>query len=541
MNLMRTSIGTFALLLFSVGALSQNQAGTTVPIFKTQTELVMVPTVVMDHKGKPIPHLNRSDFTVYEDHQPRPIAFFEEVTPSTASPAKTISGVAANYLEIDKSTAHLTIFVLDMVNTPFAGQAQARKVLLQTLDSFVDDGQPKALVLFTSSGVRVIHDFTSDPRALSQALHRLVSNAPDTTNSNDFTKDASLYQRLSDFSRPTNAEYSEFAQRIVKQSTVECFREVAEAFSGVPGRKALIWATGGLSEWSDERGMPRMESFERIWAILNEANIAVYPVDVREMGGPGFQGASKGYHPVFPQTGGMYSRGYGGYGYGVGSISEQASATMLSFARETGGKSCIGRTDLSGCFREALTESGSFYMIGYYLNHAYTKPGWHKLEVKTRLDNAKVRSRTGFKVADKAAPLDLKTQIETAVVAPLDYTAIPIATKWTGTPEEKEGKKQVSFAMLLPAGAFELDEQDNNRMDLEVMTVARQPNGQSVLLTDLAVQDHFNEKQAGKIKSDGFEYHNTLELSPGTYNIRFLIRDNVTGKIGTVTSPLKVE
>jgi hypothetical protein len=214
---------------------------------------------------------------------------------------------------------------------------------------------------------------------------------------------------------------------------------------------------------------------------------------------------------------------------------------MLNFARETGGKSCIGRPDLSECFQDAITESGSFYMIGYYLNHLAAKPGWHKLEVKTRIDAAKVRARAGFEVAASTPDSDLKTLIETAVVSPLDYTAVPISAKWIGAPIAKGDKKQVSFALFLPAGAFDLDEQDGNRMDLELMAVARQPNGEAIMLKDIELQDHFAGPAANKIKSDGFEFHNSLELSSGAYNIRFLIRDGLSGKIGTLTTPLKVE
>jgi VWFA-related protein len=423
-----------------------------------------------------------------------------------------------------------------MVNTPFAGQAQARRVLLETLSKFVDDGQPKSLVLFTQAGVRVVHDFTSDPESLAQALRRVLSNSRDVTNQKDFVKDPSLYQRLADFTQPTHTEYADFRQRMSVQSSVECFREIAKAFSGVPGRKTLIWATAGFPYTGATGVYP---DYEKTWRTLNAANVSIYPIDIREMRIPGFDmGRRPSQQSYSSPIAGIYGPRAG---VSQQSWQEQESATMLNFARETGGKSCIGRPDLSECFQDAIVESGSFYMIGYYLNHVAAKPGWHKLEVKTRLDGMKVRARSGFEVTASTPNTDLKTAIETAVVSPLDYTAVPISAKWIGTAREKGVKKEVSFALFLPAGAFDLDEQDGNRMDLELIAVARQPNGEAIMLRDIELQDHFTVPEANKIKSDGFEFHNSLELASGDYNIRFLIRDALSGKIGTLTTPLKIE
>jgi hypothetical protein len=42
------------------------------------------------------------------------------------------------------------------------------------------------------------------------------------------------------------------------------------------------------------------------------------------------------------------------------------------------------------------------------------------------------------------------------------------------------------------------------------------------------------------LRSSGIDMKNALELGPGSYVVRVVIRDNVTGKIGSVTAPLTV-
>src|SRR5580704_247500 len=41
-----------------------------------------------------------------------------------------------------------------------------------------------------------------------------------------------------------------------------------------------------------------------------------------------------------------------------------------------------------------------------------------------------------------------------------------------------------------------------------------------------------------KIKAEGIFYRNALELLPGMYQVRFVVRDNLSGRIGSVSAPL---
>ena len=42
------------------------------------------------------------------------------------------------------------------------------------------------------------------------------------------------------------------------------------------------------------------------------------------------------------------------------------------------------------------------------------------------------------------------------------------------------------------------------------------------------------------LRAAGIDMKNALELGPGNYVVRVVVRDNVTGKIGSVTAPLTV-
>jgi fibronectin type 3 domain-containing protein len=43
------------------------------------------------------------------------------------------------------------------------------------------------------------------------------------------------------------------------------------------------------------------------------------------------------------------------------------------------------------------------------------------------------------------------------------------------------------------------------------------------------------------IREKGMAFKEALDLAPGKYTVRFVVRDNLSGRIGSVGAPLEVE
>jgi len=531
---LRKSIVLFAWICVSLTGFGQQPADS-VSTFTSKTELVLIPTVVVDGSGKHVPGLTKENFSIFQDQKEQKIAFFEEVKPQPARRyIERVENVYSNQLGGDQTAARLTIFAFDMINTPFMGQAEARRVLLDTLAKTVDDGEPKAVVVFTRSGLKVLHDFTNDPAILAREVRRFRSRTPDGSDIAALPPNDPTYERLSDFMQVTNTEYNEFQQRAVIEQTDDCMRQIATAFSGVPGRKALLWATGGfpmlmLSQMSGglKTGMQFVPRYEQTWRMLNAANVAVYPIDVREVTFPGFVDASVGNMSRNAQA-------------WQAAVQEQGTTTMVNYAMETGGKPCVGRNDFSSCFEEALQESKSYYLIGYYLDKK-VKPGWHKLHVNTTVKNAKVRARTGVEVPDPARKVEIKNEYEWALLSPLLYTGVPMSVRWIGSRAMGEGKRSVEFELWVNPGGIQIDETDGNHMKIELTAIGKNEKGAASGLRGKVLEARFKEESAAKIRREGFAHRNVLEVGPGEYNVRFVVRDHLSGRIGSVTAQLKAE
>ena len=157
--------------------------------FAAGAKLVLVPTLVTDKSGNHISGLKQEDFTVLENGTEQKIATFEEITsdPHRLSRPKNPNEFN-NALAGGASARRVTLIVLDLINTPFLDQANARKELLKYLTQSVNEREPTGLYTLTRSGVQVVHDFTSDPRILVAALHVVKGDSYEMVDSDETTE-----------------------------------------------------------------------------------------------------------------------------------------------------------------------------------------------------------------------------------------------------------------------------------------------------------------------------------------------------------------
>ena len=539
-----------AVVLLALPASSQQNAPVQGEItFRSRSELVLVPVVVVTKDGAHVTGLKKEDFAVRDRGRGQRIAVFEEVQPSTRRPPIREANEFTNFLPEDAAPKHLTIFVLDLVNTQFLQQAYARNQLLRALANSADSSEPKALMTFSRSGIRLIHDFTRDPAVLAAALRKVTGAVPAGVDTNEvLSREVDALQLLAE---PAEESFDAFRQKQAIQETLEDFRDLARAFEGIPGRKTLVWATGGYPflvykpanlpfgpssnptgsggsrPMSFDGATDMVSMYEKTWQLLSAANIVVYPVDVRGLFNPG-------YSDVAVRT-------PNGLQDWLVANHEQSTTTMQNFASSTGGVACVDHANLDPCFRSALADSTAYYLLGYYLEPRQAKPGWHKLEVKTTQPGTRIRARSGFFVPEPhvAQTKPDNSDIEEALRSPLDYTAVPMTVRWTGV-SGAGNKKQVRFEIRLLADAFTIGEKERNHMNLEVNVVAVTEKGIAAAVRGKVLEAHFKPESLATIRRDGLTYADALNVAPGEYTVRFIVRDNLTGRMGSVSAPLRV-
>lgn len=523
-------------------------------VFTSATNLVLVPTVV-SKSGAHLSGLKKEDFVLKQDGKPQAIAVFEEVT-TNAERVSRSNGEHGTFTNVDPAKGgyqRLSIIVLDFVNTPLPDQSNARTALIKFLSEIAESREPMCLLALTSSGLTVLQDFTDDPKLLATALSKAKSTTP------------LIYEPVADPHHPTGGSLAAVLTAMIRGEmlsetkmasvetkaaasvTVQALQQIAKAFRGFPGRKALIWASSGFP-FSLSPGNPSMceppcpahgraemqSAYDNLWKIMNDAQIAIYSVDLR-----------------LPTTGTMMTAGgvrpsdVGDQQFDSDALAQEArqdtNSTLRLFAENTGGKAFLGGANLVESLRQAIQDDSSYYMLGYYVNANAVKPGWHDVSVGVHAKGSKVRSRSKFYLSRDVSTTTAQEDVQLALRSPLDYTGIPISITWTGSePGKAAGKTRTKFDLVLPSSFASIDRSDGNHMVVDIAAVARSKTGE--VTADLAqrIDVHLDSKGEEQIEHNGMTYQNGLQLPPGDYNVRFVVRDALGNRMGSVAAPVKV-
>jgi len=531
--------------------------------FRTQTILVQVPVVVTDRNGNHIHGLTKDDFRVLENGKEQKLSAFDElVTTNTRLPVVPLKpGQFANLTLSEQQPRTVTVIALDTVNTPFLDQTYGRRQLVKYLADNLDTSQVLALMIITSHGVKIVQGLTGDPEQLLQVLKKVSGELPgnqgididaqasaatgDITDASTLSPTSDPAAYMSAFVAQGDAMYAQFQQARAIETTMNAFQAIAWSLSGIPGRKSLIWATGGfpfaISSPDVVPGGYLSAAYERAMQALTEAQISVYPVDVRGLTTLGAADASRPGDPSRPSAlmGQQMSQRINNRLW----LQQSTIESLNEFADMTGGKAFYNTNDLATSFKRAADDSSSYYLLGYYLDTKNNKSGWRQLKVQVeKRKDIEVRARKGFFVTNATIHTDLTktSDISYALSTPIEGTGVSLTVEWAGFAGEGEKKKAVYLAHL-PPNALAFDPSGQNKLDFDFDVVAYgEKDGKRAATSSMNFSKPVPDEQMVAVRTNGVDFRNALELGPGKYTVRFVVRDNVTGKVGSVTAPLTV-
>jgi VWFA-related protein len=533
-----------------------------------RTRLVLMPALVTDRSGHHISGLKAEDFTVKDNGKVKAVRYVQEITTASADVlerTKLPAGTYSNSVVVAKAPLRVVIILFDMLNSHFKDQVPARQQLTKYLNEQVEPGTMVALLGLGRGGLRMYHDLTSDTKGLATELqmsmdsgrHSISTNLKDETSE---TESEEAFVGHGQFAATGSSGRS--SKRLIILDTLAAFKNIAGAYASIPGRKSLVWVTGGFpftidGSKSGSDGMPAMDKdslldimsdYQSTWQDLNDANVALYPVDMH-----GLQNTSAPTASYQTRRGGDTAKQLGKFANDKQNRNADNIGTFQTFAGETGGKAFYNNNDLVAGFRQAVDDTRSSYMLGYYLDQD-AEPGWHKLHVEVAQSGAHIRSRAGFLVAryDATHPEAKDAQandVQLAMTSPMNFTGIPMTVKWIDNGQAKtaaEGmaanseKRQVPFQIILPPHTATLDE-TQSRVSLNFVGIARTERGENAADFVKKIDGALKPDVARRLDLAGIKFDSMIMLSPGSYNVRFVVRDNLSGRIGSVTAPVVVK
>ncbi len=506
-------------------------------LFKSNTNLVIADITVKDKSGNLIPNLKESDFTVYEDGKAQKISVFEyQELGMEPEPPEELK--LSDELKLpEKPKAELTsptpgqlhfkdkrlmVFYLDFSSMGIPEQLRSQEAALDYLQKHITKDDLVAIILYASTPI-VLSDFTDDRDMLTTVIRQLpigeaseLAALADTGDENGADTGAAFV-----------ADESEFNVYNTDKKLI-AIGQVAKMLKSFPEKKALIYFSSGVSG----TGMENQAQLEATINLAEKANMAIFPIDARGlMADPPGGGAST----AGPRGAGLYNgSAYNSQRAGINASQD----TLNSLAADTGGKLFVDTNNLSVAIQGVQKAMSSYYLIGYYSNNDKDDGKYRKITYKlnSKIAGAKLEGREGYyadKNWQKMNGEDKEYQLTQALSSGDPVTDLPLVL-------------QLDYFRISPTAYYV---PASIRVPGSVVATA-QKGGALETQLDFAgqVQDETrapvgNVRDNIKIKLDGtnaeratkgtYQYDAGFTLQPGTYHLKFVVRENVTGKMGT--------
>ncbi len=513
------------------------------PALRVTTRLVQINVIAQRGDGKPVTDLTKDDFVVFDKGQPQPIATFSMETTRTlvdaSAASSTLSNLYSNRLEQKPGVpTAITVILLDGLNTRFTDMSYARQQIIK----FLNQLQPQDRVALYSLTTRltVLHDFTSDATSLLAALKRhrvrdseqVQASEPETSNTGDDLMDQFLNeanQRMANFYTVNRA-----------LTTAGALEAIAEHVGRLPGRKNLIWVSGsfpfniGMDDMSQPRNLQDARSFgeeiERAARALNDANLAIYPVDARGL-----------IPPVFAASAGPSRAIARGKMPSLITMTPPHgnTDTMVLLADRTGGRAFYNTNDIFGSIRRAIEDSQVTYLLGYYPTHGAWDGKWRELKVQVKRPGVHLRFRRGyFALPDKPhTQQEALAVLREAVYSPLDFTTLGITARVDAV--DVPGARTLKTEVKIETRDVNLELKDDRWVgEVDLTYVQRNPEGKQLASETRQIRMHMNRQTYEMVRRNGLVLERDLPVVAGATQLRIIAQDATSGSIGSVSVPL---
>jgi VWFA-related protein len=533
-------------------------AQATAAAIKVTTRLVQINVLVHDHHGNPVADLTKADFEVTDNGRPQPIALFSvdalnppngaSSSPVRASQSVMPSNVVTNRPERQSNVpTSVTVLLLDMYNTKLTDQMYARRQLVKFLRQIRPEDRI-AVYLLNGTGFSVVHDFTNNAEPLLAALakvvpgfsHELDGSDPDPSNTGDDNMDS--------FLDASNTVMSNFYTHNRVLNTCTAFKTLADHLAGVPGRKNVVWVSGGfpIAFGYGDSGDPTDQStinrgaaandrelfadyIEAASQAMNTANVAVYPVDARGLMGLPMADASKSIK-VNPQTHQIPRS--------MMTVDHRNMETMEYMAELTGGRAFYNTNDIQGAIRRAIDDSTVTYTLGYYLPEESWDNKFHRLKVKVNRSGVTIRTKKGYFAQAQSVPNPgrLEQILHEAVWSPLDSTSIGLNARIDPSPALPNASRLVFW--VDPAEIQFHQQNENYLAAIDVVLVQQTKRGKLLANVKKTLNITVTAAQFAALKSRGLRAGEDLALNQDTDAVRIVVMDRGSGFAGSVTVPV---
>ncbi len=506
---------------------------------KVQSEIVLTNVVVRDKKtGEVVKGLKASDFTILENGKPQTIASFDYQNVDEAAVLR------------EKSTVTGKASIADLVNNDFAanpGQLKDHRLIVMFFDlssmqpedteraveaaqDYINKKmQPADLVALVSldTSLSMDQDFTADKAALLKGVGKYngtegtgFANGNEGGDSSGTADDASSY----------TADDSEY-NALNTDRELYAIRTIAKSLERVDQRKSLLYFSGGLTR----QGIENQASMRAATNEAMRANMAIYSVDSRGL---------EALPPVGNASTGSLrgTAAYSGASMQSNLNSNFASQeTLATLSSDTGGKAFFDSNDFAPAFQQIQHDTEAYYIVGFHSTNTARDGSYRHLTVKLNRSDVKLDYRQGY-----FAPADFQHQKtedrEQALMDQIrsDLPATDVAIYLQALYFRLDDNKFfIPISLIVPGSQIHtIKNGDRDKANIDVMGQVK--NAQGIIVGNVRDNVKLAVDAAQQVQRKNIQYSTGFTLAPGKYHLKFVVRENQTGAMGSFETDLQV-
>ncbi|MBN2317450.1 MAG: VWA domain-containing protein [Acidobacteria bacterium] len=534
------------ILVFAAAAQEQPQSSGTqrkTPTFSVISTMVIVDVTVRDRNGDLVDNLTGEDFRIYEDKELQEIVTFSAenipvgavLAPAVPSrerdftdpkPRPEIINLGLNPEQPvnreDLSGKRLIILYFDLSSLD-------TEYLVRSIDAarefVLNQTGPQDLMAVATydSALGLVQDLTNDQELLIAILENLSP-----VESGDTEEDLSDSEESEDVYVPDNVQFEIFNT----DRRLSAIETLAKMYREFPERKSLIYFSSGVTTTGTENNAQIRSTVDN----ANRSNMSIYTVDSRGL--------------VALPPGGDASQRSAGRGMFTGSAMMRqrsnftgSQETLTTLSHDTGGEMFADSNDLGLAMKQAQEDTRIYYVIGYISSNPEEDGKYRKIEVEIMQPDLKVKHRPGYFAAKSFEQLNKEErdlQLQQAMDINKPFVDVPLILQADYFRNDDE-TTFVPISIELDGDGLLFEEKGSNRESkFEFVAQVADEEGKITGVARDSVQIRLPAEKADRIRDGGIFYSTGFQLKSGAYKLKFLVRDNKTGKLGGFEQPLEV-
>jgi VWFA-related protein len=507
---------------------------------KVSSDLVLTNVVVRDKKtGEVVRGLTADDFQIQENGKPQKIISFDFQSVDQAAPLNeaTVNGKAPNSImgSMNRATTstqlrnhRLIVMFFDITSMQPEDLERAQDAARNYVNKQMHPADLVAVVSLDQS-LSLDQDFTANKQLLLNAVNAysgtqgagFQSGATSTTNQ---VEDTTAFT-------PDEQEYND----VNTDRELFAFEDIAHSLAYINEKKSLLYFSGGIQR----DGIENQASLHAAINASVRANMSIYSVDTR------------GLEAISPLGDASTGSLRGTSGYNGAALQNNLDSNfntqevMATLSSDTGGKAFFDSNDFSPAFQRIQEDTSAYYVIGFRSTDSVKDGRYRRLTIKINRPNVKLEYRPGY-----YAPADYRhankdereRQLQEQLNSDLPATDVELYLQAyyfrsdTGTAAPRFS---VPVSLIVPGSQIPFVKGgDRSKATLDIIGELKNTAGQDMAEIRQTVKLAIDDSQ--QVSRKNIQYTTNFSLPLGKYHLKFVVRENQTGRMGSFETDINL-